>query len=125
MFDTAFTKSRSECHRLSRRPRSRGRVMWTARVRARPGARYTEIVRPRLPRLRIVSGILAAIVFFATYRQHVPGADLELEGMLLPTHPSRPWVLVQGKYWQIEATETEDPNATDSAEGTRGACPVG
>jgi sulfatase modifying factor 1 len=82
-------------------------------------------VRPRLPRLRIVSGILGAIVLFATYHQHVPGADLELEGMMLPTHPTHPWVLVQGKYWQIQATETEDPGATDSTEGTRGACAPG
>ena len=71
-----------------------------------------------------MSGILAAIVSFASYRPH-PGADLELEGMLLPSHPSRPWVLVQGKYWQILAPETEDPNVTDAAEGTRGACPPG
>jgi formylglycine-generating enzyme len=71
-----------------------------------------------------VSGILAAIVSFASYRPHL-GVDLELEGMLLPSHPSRPWVLVQGKYWQILAPESEDPNATDAAEGTRGACPPG
>ena len=45
--------------------------------------RYTELVRPRLPRVRIVGGILAAVVSFASYRPH-PGADLELEeGMLL------------------------------------------
>ena len=76
----------------------------------------------RLPRLHVASGVLAAIVSFAVYCQHPPGADLELEGMLLPSHPSRPWALVQGKYWQIVAPETEDPDATDAAEGTRGIC---
>src|ERR1019366_8209207 len=84
------------------------------------------IVRPRfprrLPRLHVASGVLAAIVSFAVYCQHPPGADLELEGMLLPSHPSRPWALVQGKYWQIVAPETADPDATDAAEGTRGIC---
>lgn len=39
--------------------------------------------------------------------------------------PQRPWRLVDGKHWQISASDGEDPNITDRAENTRGACTPG
>jgi hypothetical protein len=35
------------------------------------------------------------------------------------------WRLVQGRYWQIASPAGETPEATDAAEGNRGACPAG
>ena len=36
-----------------------------------------------------------------------------------------PWQLREGRHWQIESESEQEPEATDAAEGTTGACPAG
>jgi hypothetical protein len=69
-------------------------------------------------------GTLAAGASLALAHDH-SSAFIDLEGLVAPSAPSHPWVLIDDKYWQIASTETEDPAVTDAAEGTRGACPEG
>ena len=69
-------------------------------------------------------GVLAAGASLALAHDHTD-AYLEIEGLVTPGPPARPWTLVDGKYWQIASIETEDPAVTDAAEGTRGTCPQG
>jgi sulfatase modifying factor 1 len=49
----------------------------------------------------------------------------ETEAMIRPMTPSRPWMLVDGKGWELRSAESEAPTVTDAAEGTRGSCPAG
>jgi hypothetical protein len=51
--------------------------------------------------------------------------DFEREAALRVPAPSRPWILVAGKYWQIDSRQSEDPSVTDVAEGNRGRCAAG
>src|SRR5262249_41717068 len=51
--------------------------------------------------------------------------DIAREAALRVPAPSRPWTLVDGKYWEIDSGQAEDPSVTDAAEGTRGSCSPG
>ena len=66
---------------------------------------------------------LAGVAFALTHDHVSP--SLETEALVRGLAPSRPWALVEGKSWQIQVDESEDPAVTDQAEGTRGACPPG
>jgi hypothetical protein len=52
-----------------------------------------------------------------------PGAMSLID--LAPSAPAREWRLIAGKHWQIAGPPGEDAATTDTAEGSRGACPVG
>jgi hypothetical protein len=64
------------------------------------------------------------VAAFALTHDHL-GTEAQHEGLVQLSPPTHPWTLVFGKNWQIATPESEAPEATDSAEGTRGACPAG
>jgi formylglycine-generating enzyme required for sulfatase activity len=73
-------------------------------------------------RLVWLAAIAGAILFLA----HDRGAsNLELASMIGEPTPSHPWVLIEGRSWQIESTEVQDVASTDEAEGTRKNCAPG
>jgi hypothetical protein len=72
----------------------------------------------------VLGTVAAASAAIVAMRQPGSGGMFR-EGMLAPSAPSRPWTLVDGKYWQLTSPESEDPGAPDEAEGTRGACAPG
>ena len=39
--------------------------------------------------------------------------------------PLHPWILIEGRSWQVSSAGAEDVTTTDAAEQTRGACPAG
>jgi formylglycine-generating enzyme required for sulfatase activity len=73
-------------------------------------------------RLAGVAFLVGAAVLLT--HDHV-APNLETEALVHGMTPSRPWVIVEGKSWEIQSTETESPALTDAAEGTRGACAPG
>ncbi len=83
-------------------------------------ARYST----RASRTRFLGVTFALVVGGVTAHEHV-GSDVAIERLLVPGPPAHPWTLVAGKYWQIASPESEDPAATDEAEGNRGACAQG
>jgi len=42
-----------------------------------------------------------------------------------PSPVEHRWQQIEGKYWQIVSRDSEEPDVTDEAEGTRGACAAG
>jgi hypothetical protein len=81
-------------------------------------------VNKRSPLTRVVLGVLAVGASFWTAHRR-GGTDVTEEGLVTLRHATRPWTLVNGKHWELAATQVEDALITDEAEGTRGACPAG
>jgi formylglycine-generating enzyme required for sulfatase activity len=67
---------------------------------------------------------MAIAVLTVLTHDHVT-SDVKREAALHVPAPSRPWILVAGKFWEIDSGQSEDPSVTDAAEGTRGSCPPG
>jgi hypothetical protein len=82
---------------------------------------------------RIASRVLrraaggALLLAISSFLSHdLAGPSIQVEGLVAPRAPTtRPWTLVAGKYWQLATADSEEPAATDAAEGNRGACPEG
>jgi formylglycine-generating enzyme required for sulfatase activity len=74
---------------------------------------------------RIVAASLASVGALVLEHDHsTPG--LLSEGLVARPHPSRPWTVVGGRHWQLQATgAAEAVDAGDDTEEARGACPAG
>jgi sulfatase modifying factor 1 len=57
--------------------------------------------------------------------RHHNGTGMDQEGVVEAPAPSRPWIRVAGKHWQIASLESEEPSVTDTVEGNRGSCAPG
>jgi formylglycine-generating enzyme required for sulfatase activity len=75
--------------------------------------------------IRFFAGLAFAVAAALLLTHDHVSRDVETEALIHGLTPSRPWVLVEGKSWEIQSTESEDPVLTDAAEGTRGSCPPG
>jgi formylglycine-generating enzyme len=76
-------------------------------------------------------GFALGVTALGAFVVRLQAGELPLElvsgavGKPVERKPQREWRLVDGKHWQIAVAEGEDPNITDAAEGTRGACTPG
>jgi formylglycine-generating enzyme len=84
-------------------------------------ARLSPVRRAALGALKLAAVSLVPFLL----RHDQLGGRIESEELLRPLAPSRPWVLVSGRFWQIESASSEDAALTDAAEGTRGQCAPG
>lgn len=90
------------------------RLLWQARAR-------------RLRTVAIVGFAVGsvALVGLVVHLARQSPFGLDVTDALSSRTLQRPWQLRRGKHWQVVAAPSENQEATDAAEGTRGACSAG
>src|SRR6266404_4780328 len=75
----------------------------------------------------LVCVIVLGTVIFGIEADRRRGGATWTAADLFPAEPQPafPWVLHDGRHWQVASTTFEESDSTDATEGTRGACPSG
>jgi formylglycine-generating enzyme len=76
---------------------------------------------------RVALAVLGAMTVAGEVR--APSAPGAVQATMVPGSSPLPvehrWQEIEGKYWQIVSPDPEEPDLTDAAESTRGACAAG